>query len=144
MGLNLTKRLKALWKYYGYCAAQLYKSQLLTKLKSQTVRQPAFSLAAYFPFSLKCILKTAVLTREQHNMVAYSQCVSESFPSFSFFPMQGEMNTSQTPQERGCHDNLFLGHLEGQQRRVSISGELLVVYKSCRTLCMDGESGSHV
>lgn len=64
MGLNLTKRLKALWKYYGYCAAQLYKSQLLTKLKSQTVRQPAFSLAAYFPFSLKCILKTAVLTRE--------------------------------------------------------------------------------
>lgn len=128
--------LKALWKYYGHWASQLCKSWLLTKLKNRTVRHSGFSSAACLPVSLKCILKTRTEQR-----TAQCGCLESVFlsPSFPFFPTHGRNGHQLAACTRGCQKTATL-LIAKDGKESSISWELLVVCKSCRTLCMDGES----
>lgn len=74
--------------------------------------------------------------------IAHRGCLesfSESFPSFHSSQCMREMESSWTPARKALMTNASLLFLKDGMES-SISWELLVVYESCRILCMDGES----
>lgn len=130
--------LNALWKYYGHCAAQLCKSRLLTKLKGQTVRQPALSLAACFPVSQVHLVNLGTEQRIAQHCCSESVFPTPSISSRSSQSPQGSRHQWTPAGEAVVTNASQLTLKDGKES--AISWELLVVYKSCRTLWMDGES----
>lgn len=126
--------LNALWKHYGHCAAQLCKSRLLTKLKDQTVTQPALSLAACFPVS-----QVHLVNHGTEQRLAQHYCSESVFPTPSIFPpVLPKAPGKWTPVDayrRSCRDKCFKAHPEEECHLLRITGS-----NYCRTLRMDGES----
>lgn len=117
--------LNALWKYYGHCAAQLCKSWLLTKLKGQTVRQPALSLAACFPVSQVHLVNCGTEQRiAQH-------CCSESvFPTPPYLPILPKALGKWIPVDayrRSCPDKCFPEGWQGECHFLRITGSLQIL-----------------